>query len=179
MKGQTFIMGTVIFSGIMMLVLFSTGPEFLTDPESHARDLFTQSLEETPHALNQGLQNSESIDDWKKDAYSYESSINSFASGRGLEYGSYILIFKPDSGEAVFINYQLESIETEIEINGDSQSETVEALQSFQVDFEAGSADIELNVEGREHSHSKSTSGFIKRAYMANNQERWTGSITG
>ena len=179
MKGQTFIMGTVIFSGIMMLVLFNAGPEFLTDPESHARDLFTQSLEETSHALNEGLQNSDNINDWKKDTYSYESKINSFAQGRGLEYGSYILIFKPDAGEAVFINYQMESVQMELEINGEFYSENVEARQNFQSSFDPGAANMNLTVDGREHSHSKSTPGFIKRSYMENDQERWTGSMTG
>lgn len=179
MKGQTFMLGTIIFIGVIFTTFTLVDEDFsLQDSESITREYFSHSLDTTGEAYSEALKESDDILDWKRRVYSHENNIRSFSESRNINYSSYILLFRPGKGETLFINYADFPRKVNLSVNGDELVNTeVESNQWFETSFEPGKANISLEVDNSTHERTKFNPGFIKNAVMEAEDERWSNTI--
>lgn len=179
-KGQSFVIGAVIFSLLATLVFLSTGPELL-DPGIKTRNFFSQTLQESGNTYNTALKQNTSVVHIRRRMQSYDRFLDRQSLERGIEYSSYSLIIHPDRGEAAFLNMFPENLEVKLRINGDWHNRTVAPKQGFSTSFKPGIASVHLKVKDREENYrfDSSTPKLVKHSVMVSSGETWENTLVG
>lgn len=177
MKGQAFIMGSVVFSLLLILPFLATGPS-IQGPGTVTRHFFSHTLDKSSVALNEGLSENRSIGKAKRTVYSYDRFLERSSLEKGIDYYSYTLVVLPDKGEAVFINYFDSSLDVKL-YTGSWTNQTVAAKQSLVTSFSSGTVKVDLEVKGNNHEFDAATPRMLKHSVMNSTGESWKNTLLG
>ncbi|MFB6166995.1 MAG: hypothetical protein ABEJ62_01905 [Candidatus Nanohaloarchaea archaeon] len=179
-KGQSFVIGAIIFSLLVVLVYLNTGPE-LINPGASTQGFFSQSLEESSSAFNDALEDNRSAKYTARRMQSYDRFIERTAKEKGITYSSYTLVLLPGEGEAGFINHYPGSLEARLKTGGGWKNETVAPGQSFYTSFSPGLQHFHLEIAGRNETYSldAATPRIVKHSMMESSGETWENTLVG
>lgn len=179
-EGQSFLMGSIVFSLLATLVFLTTGPTLL-GPGINTQQFFSQTLGESSHAFNDALAEEKSATHIRRRMESYDRFIERQSLARGIDYSSYSLILLPGEGEAVFYSFYPGLLDINLLVNGDWTNRTIAPGQGFTESFSPGRAKIYLEAPDRNDTASLEASnpGIVKHAVMESEGERWENTIIG
>lgn len=180
LKGQVFILGSVLFSVFLLLVFTITGPSLLSAP-TNTQLFFSQTLEESSTSFNNALEQNHSSEHIERRLYSYDRFLERASRKKGIEYSAYNLIVLPSKGKAVFINLFPSSLDARLKTGGSWTNQTVAPEQSFSTSFTPGTVHVKLVVDGRNESHSldAATPKLVKHSVMNSTDESWENTLIG
>lgn len=179
-KGQSFIIGAMIFSLLILLVYLNTGPE-LINPGSSTQNFFSQSLEESSDAFNDALEKNSSAEYVTRRMQSYDRFLERTSREKGIEYSSYSLVILPQEGEAGFVNLFADSLDVRLKTGSGWTNRTVDPRQSFYTTFNPGLQHVHLDVAGRNETYSldAATPRLVKHSVMKSSGETWENTLVG
>lgn len=178
-KGQSFIVGAVIFTAVIALAFTTTGPSLSDDGST--KFYFGQTLEKSASAANTALKNNKSIDSVKRSLYRYDNFLERRSKTRGITYISYSLFLLPEEGKGVFINRYGEELQPRILIDSNWQNFTVRSSENHRFSFTEYSRSYTLNFTDKEDSYRfyASTPKLLKKSVMESENERWENTLVG
>lgn len=181
MKGQVFVMSSVIFSSILLLSFVSTGPVFTGNPTPDTQEYFAQSLEETTAAFNSALQDNFTIEKAERRVYSYDRFLERRSKPKGIDYRAYHVLVVPESGNATFVNYFNRSVGIELRVDGSWKNTTVYPLNSTEKNFSPGRVNVHLEVDSFNNTHDFDAASprILTYGEMESEDETWKNSYIG
>ncbi len=178
-KGQAFVIGSLIFSTLLILLFLATGPSILGS-KTNANKFFSQTLEESTDIMNDAMRDNRSIGHTKRRMYSYNQFLERKSKEKGIKYRSYDLIVLPGKGDAAFINYYKHELDAKLWIDGSWTNITVSPEQSFETSFPTGKVSIKLIVQGEgSHSFDAVSPRLVKHSIMESEDENWENTLLG
>jgi hypothetical protein len=179
-KGQSFIIGAMVFSLLVTLVFISTGST-LRNADTSTRDFFSQTLDESSNAFNDALEDGKSADHLRRRMQSYDRFVERQALSRGIDYSTYSLVVVPDRGEAAFFNAFPGTLEVSLRTEGNWKNRTVGPGQGLSTTFSPGQVSVNLVVENRDESYELEASSprLVKHSVMTASDEKWENTLVG
>lgn len=179
LKGQTFIIGTIIFAGFLFMMMFNYVPDTGRETVSPSKIYFQDSMSMTSDAFNNGLENG-STEEAKREVYMFEERVERFTDSRNIDYRSYTTLVFPEKGSLYMVNFEGTETELNITFNGGSkQTETLEGYSFKEKTFTPGTAEINFTYPGGETDGVFSTPGFLKFGEMETEEEIWRNTARG
>ncbi len=178
-KGQTFILGSIIFSLFLVIAFIATGPVILT-PETGVSTYFSQTLGESSNVFNHALEKERSAEHISTRIHRYDRFVERRALEKGITYETYTLVVLPQEGEARFTNLMDEDLDVSL-YTGSWEDYEIEQGQNLSTTFEPGTVSVELVVDNldKEHSFDASTPRLLKHSVMESEGERWENTLLG
>lgn len=178
-KGQSFIIGAVVFSLLAALVYLTTGPTLL-GPGIGTQKFFSHTLSESGEAFNDALEENSSATHIRRRMESYDRFVERQALSRGIDYQSYTLVVLPDEGEAEFYSFYTSEMWANLSIDGDWTNRSLTEGQGFEKEFTPGQVELHL-VTGENESTSltAATPALVKHSVMESSGERWEDTLVG
>ena len=180
-KGQSFILGALLFSGLFIVAFIPSGPDLNRQPSSNFNSYFQQALDEKTDNFNQELKQKKTIDNVKRGVYNYNRFLEESSSTKGITYESYSLAVFPDDGEYVFINYQNQDANVSIHVDGSWNNQTVQSNQFVEGSFSAGRSDVKLLLNDRAEVYifDAFKPRYVYWMRMSGEDETWQNSFIG
>lgn len=177
-KGQVFTVTATLLISLIIIMFISTTNLQPEQDSSTFRNWFDKSFENIPNVFNSAIEEENSINNAKKDIYSYNQFIERRSRSKGIDYtSSYFLIF-PDSGEAIFINYQESDKEVNIMTGSSWSNTTVGPKQELELSYTPGQTDFSLIIpsDDIDESFTASNPRIFGRMRMSSNDQVWINS---
>lgn len=179
-KGQSFIIGAMIFSLLVALVFISTGP-MIRSTDTSTKEFFSQTLDESTRAFNDAIVENVSAHHLRRRMQSYDRFIERQALSRGIDYSTYSLVIVPSRGEAVFFNAFPQTLKVSLLTDSDWKNRTVGPGQGLSTTFSPGQVSVKLLVENRNESYELDASSprLVKHSVMEASDEKWENTLVG
>lgn len=179
-KGQSFIIGAMVFSLLVTLVFISTADTF-RNADTSTREFFSQTLEESSSVFNTALEDNQSASHLRRRMQSYDRFVERQSVTRGIDYSSYSLIVIPGKGELVFFNSFPGPLDVSIRTNSDWKNRTVGSGQGLSKTFSPGKVSVNLEVESRGESYELDVASprLLKHSVMKATDEKWENTLVG
>lgn len=179
-KGQSFIIGALVFSLLVTLVFLSTGPSIVS-PDATTQGFFSQTLEESSNAFNNALLENQSATHVRQRMQSYDRFVERQAVSRRIEYSSYSLVVIPERGEASFLNYFPAALDVSLRLDGDWTNRTVASGQGFTTTTTPGKISVYLEIPERDEEYrmDAGTPRLVKHSIMESSGEKWENTLVG
>ncbi len=180
-KGQMFIIGALIFSGLLLSIVAAVqGGQLFYTGGDQAMELAERTANEFPAVLNTGLERDADVHEVKRDAHSFLKFQSRSARQRGMEMKSYAVILIPNSTgvNAVISGFGRET-GFRLEVSGDSRQFYLEPGTTREAYFDGveGGYRVEVSVEpgawNRVFHASTARARAASRVSVSTESETW------
>lgn len=178
-KGQSFIIGAMVFSLLVTLVFISSGPT-LRNPDTGTKEFFSQTLDESSNVFNNALEENTSAGHLRRRMQSYDRFVDRQATSRGIDYSTYSLLVVPEEGKATFFNGFQGTVDVSLRTDGNWKNQTVAPDQGFSTSFSPGKVSVKIEVKNRDESYELDAASprLVKHSVMKARDETWENTLT-
>ncbi len=182
-KGQAFIMMSLIFASLLVLLTIALAVQNPQLESAGIEDFHGNSLEKTSGVVNNGLEKG-SIKDVRKELYSFNSLIKRESQLRDADYRSVNAVMIPERGELLVINYQQQSEDISVDVNNgewEIEEETLGAEEYLiRRDLPQDELEVEILLEDTSilESFEASSPRLFTHMRMEFGDEIWIDSIS-
>lgn len=183
MKGQTLVVGAVIFAGILLIASFPTGPS-IVGTESNTQLFSENALETSVEAFNRGLSEEKSYPSVRTSLYRYNRFLERVSTAKGIEYDSYQFFILPEEEEAGFINYRASKANITVELGDETwENEVIQSDQEkkFSYSMTGDRTTVNLTLNGKDQDFDFQAASPRLLAWMSfdSDDETWANSLVG
>lgn len=183
MKGQTLVVGAVIFAGILLIASFPTGPS-ITGTESNTRLFSQNALETSVEAFNRGISEEKSYSSARTSLYRYNRFLERVSTAKGISYDSYQFFIIPGREKAGFINYKASKANVSVELGDESwDNEIIDSDQekefSYSMTGDKTTVNLTLNNRDQNFDFEAASPRIVVWMSFDSNDETWANSLIG
>jgi len=183
MKGQTLVVGAVIFAGILLLASFPTGPS-ITGTTSNTRLFSQNALETTVEAFNNGITDKKTYKNAKTSIYRYNRFLERTSSSKGITYDSYQFFVLPEKEKAGFINYKSSEANVTVELGDEEFNSNIvgtnqEKRFSYSMEGDKTQVNLTLNNRDQEFDFEAASPRIVAWMNLESGDEAWANSLIG
>ena len=177
-KGQVFTITATLLISLIIVLFISTIDVQPEQNSNNFRNWFENSFQNIPNVFNIAITEENTLNNAKKDIYSYNQFIERRSRSKGIDFtSSYFLVF-PDSGEASFINYQNSEKEVNIMTGSSWSNNTLGPKQELELSYTPGQTGFRLIIpsDDIDESFTASNPRIFGRMRMSSNDQVWINS---
>ncbi|MFB6209494.1 MAG: hypothetical protein ABEJ56_05155 [Candidatus Nanohaloarchaea archaeon] len=172
-KGQSFSVGAIVFSSLLLLIVFSfQGPEYSQD--NSVKNYYQNILTNQQEVYNNQIKENYSTEKIKHSVYLYNRFVNTTSARKGLDYSGFQALILPERGQALFINYRPNSIDFTFE-GDEKHTKTLASLENTKISISSSYREYNLTVSELNINESFGADGptLVTYTRLNNSNQNW------
>ena len=181
-KGQTLVIGAVLFAGILIIASFPSGPD-ISGTNSNNRQFAENALEKSVETFNRDIRQNHSSLHMMRSIYNYGRFVERLSSAKGQKFSMYSLYVLPGKEKAGFVNYKGKKANLTLDLGDEQFNRTINDSQyelfSYTMDNDATQVNLTMKNRDREYEFIAGSPRLLTWMRFESNDETWVNYVIG